>query len=189
MRQIFRRNSPAGVVDEYLAEIGRYRHAPNPSGHFPYVVKALALDAGGHLEQALLGSEVARCLTRPLAPQLPQSTSGFYEIDGWEEVKSARGRVPYHFRYRKIPSRRADPTHKGLPPEDAVRGAALGARLWGHIWKTQLGVKSSDEFWECLEKQRLVDGRRRFSYCSADRPASARFAAALPAFVPPSCPG
>jgi hypothetical protein len=47
-------------IDEYLAEIGRYRHAPNRAGHFPYVVKALALDAGGHLEQALLGSEVAR---------------------------------------------------------------------------------------------------------------------------------
>jgi hypothetical protein len=76
VRQIFRRNAPA-VVDEYLAEIGRYRHAPNRSGHFPYVVKALALDAGEHLEQALLGSEVARSLTRPLAPQLPQSTSGF----------------------------------------------------------------------------------------------------------------
>ena len=47
-------------VDEYLAEIDRYRHAPNRSGHFPYVVKAFALDAGGHLEQALLGAEVAR---------------------------------------------------------------------------------------------------------------------------------
>lgn len=47
-------------VDEYLAEIDRYRHAPNRSGHFPYVVKALALDAGGRLAQTLLGSEVAR---------------------------------------------------------------------------------------------------------------------------------
>ncbi len=32
-----------------------------------------------------------------------------------------------------------------------------GARLWGHIWKTQLGLKSSDEFWECLEKRRPLD--------------------------------
>jgi antitoxin YefM len=44
-------------VDEYLADIDRYRHAPNRSSHFPYVLKALALEASGHLEQALTGSE------------------------------------------------------------------------------------------------------------------------------------
>ena len=47
-------------VDEYLADIDRYRHAPNRASHFPYVLKALALDATGHLDRALRGTEGAR---------------------------------------------------------------------------------------------------------------------------------
>jgi antitoxin YefM len=44
---------------EYLGDIDRYRHAPNRSSHFPYLLKALALDAVGHLDRLLRGSEAA----------------------------------------------------------------------------------------------------------------------------------
>jgi hypothetical protein len=52
-------NEVREYVDEYLADIDRYRHAPNRASHFPYVLKALALDATGHLDRTLRGTEGA----------------------------------------------------------------------------------------------------------------------------------
>jgi hypothetical protein len=52
-------NEVREYVDEYLADIDRYRHAPNRASHFPYVLKVLALDATGHLDRALRGTEGA----------------------------------------------------------------------------------------------------------------------------------
>ena len=41
-------------IDEYWAEIDRYRHAPNRSGHFPYLVRAHLADRRGQLLDLLL---------------------------------------------------------------------------------------------------------------------------------------
>ena len=40
-------------VQEYLANADDYRRAPNRSGHFPHVVKALIAEARGQLERVI----------------------------------------------------------------------------------------------------------------------------------------
>jgi hypothetical protein len=41
-------------VLEYLEEIDSYRAAPNRRAYFPHVIKALAADLSGHLDNVIL---------------------------------------------------------------------------------------------------------------------------------------
>lgn len=76
----------------------------------------------------------------------------FCEIDGWEELKGARGKRGDHFRYRKV-----------LPDGLILRTKAshgddeIGRDLWNHIWREQLALEGEDQFWEALETGKPVD--------------------------------
>lgn len=71
----------------------------------------------------------------------------FCEIDGWEETKSARGKTPDHYRYRKVLGDgqilRTKVSHGSGSIEDP--------RMWARIWKEQLGLTSEQQFWEALQ--------------------------------------
>lgn len=66
-------------------------------------------------------------------------------------MKSARGRVPDHFRYRKIL-----PDGRVLRTKVSHGKMQYGPKLWAQTWRTQLGLESSEEFWDCLKSRRPV---------------------------------
>jgi hypothetical protein len=76
----------------------------------------------------------------------------FCEIDGWEEMKTSRGKTGDHFRYRKtLPDGRILRTRASHGNEQIGDPS-----LWRHIWRDQLGLESEDQFWETLETGKPV---------------------------------
>jgi hypothetical protein len=79
----------------------------------------------------------------------------FCEIDGWEELKGARGKRGDHFRYRKV-----------LPDGRILRTKAshgddeIGRDLWNHIWREQLALEGEGQFSEAMETGKPVDRTR-----------------------------
>ena len=79
----------------------------------------------------------------------------FCKIDGWEELKGARGKRGDHFRYRKVlPDGRILRTKASHGDDEIVRD------LWSHIWREQLGLEGEDQFWAALETGKPVDRAR-----------------------------
>jgi len=82
---------------------------------------------------------------------VPQPTHAqlrrFCELDGWQETKSVRGKVPDHYRYRKT---LADGTLLRTKVSHGS-GSVEDPGLWAHIWKRQLGLQSEQQFWDTLK--------------------------------------
>jgi len=77
----------------------------------------------------------------------------FCEIDGWEELKGARGKRGDHFRYRK-----ALPDGRILRTKASHGGGEIGdPGLWRRIWREQLGLECEEQFWEALRAGEPVD--------------------------------
>ncbi len=76
----------------------------------------------------------------------------FCEVEGWDQVRSARGRLTgHHATYElALPDGRILRTRISRPIDATVYGVSL----WDHILKDQLSV-TEDEFWACAK-----DGRR-----------------------------
>ena len=57
-------------IEEYWAEIERYRLAPNRAGHLPYLLRALLADRDGKLPGLLCGqpADAVQAQRAPLAP-------------------------------------------------------------------------------------------------------------------------
>ena len=75
----------------------------------------------------------------------------FCDLDGWEELRAARGRVNDHRRYRKI-------LRDGTILQTRISHGRrqYGPGLWQRIWRHQLGLESPDQFWEVLREKRPV---------------------------------
>jgi hypothetical protein len=70
----------------------------------------------------------------------------FCAIDGWEEVKSATGKVGDHHRYRKTLSDGRILRTKASHGNDEIGDP----KLWKRKWSEQLALDSEDQFWETL---------------------------------------
>ena len=79
----------------------------------------------------------------------------FCGIDGWEELKGARGKRGDHFRYREVLSDGGILRTKASHSDDEI-----GRDLWNHIWREQLTLEGEDQFWEALETGKSVDRSR-----------------------------
>jgi hypothetical protein len=79
-----------------------------------------------------------------------QDHEAFVTIEGWEEVRNARGRKgSHHATYELLtPAGEILRTRIGHPPDRATYGAVL----WSHILRDQLEV-TSDEFWNCVDNK------------------------------------
>lgn len=69
----------------------------------------------------------------------------FCRIDGWREVKSARGKTPDHLRFVKRLR-----SGEVLRTKVSHGDGEYGPGLWNDICKRQLALASEHEFWEAL---------------------------------------
>lgn len=71
----------------------------------------------------------------------------FCAVEGWSEVRSARGKkVGHHITYElELPDGRILRTRVSRPADSTTYGTGL----WKHILVEQLGV-TEQEFWECV---------------------------------------
>jgi hypothetical protein len=77
----------------------------------------------------------------------------FCQIEGWEQVRNARGRTGHHITYRlRLPDGRVLRTRISHP----VNSDIYGPSLWGHILDDQLDV-TEPVFWACVDDQKLPD--------------------------------
>jgi hypothetical protein len=75
----------------------------------------------------------------------------FCQIEGWEQVRNARGRTGHHHTYElKLSDGRILRTRISHP----VNNDTYGARTWAHILRDQLDV-SEPEFWACIDERKL----------------------------------
>jgi hypothetical protein len=83
-----------------------------------------------------------------------QDHETFVTIEGWEQIRNARGRTGSHHATYEL----ATPTGELLrarishPPDRTTYGAAL----WSHILRDQLKV-TDDEFWNCVDNKMAPD--------------------------------
>jgi hypothetical protein len=76
----------------------------------------------------------------------------FCQIEGWEQVRNARGRTGHHITYRlRLPDGRVLRTRISHP----VNNDTYGPSLCGHILD-QLEV-TEPVFWACVDDQKLPD--------------------------------
>jgi hypothetical protein len=77
-----------------------------------------------------------------------QDHQKFCEIEGWEPVRSARGRTgTHHLTYElSLPDGRMLRTRISHPPDRSTYGPSI----WGHILRDQLDV-TEDVFWNCVQ--------------------------------------
>lgn len=94
----------------------------------------------------------------------PPEHKRFCEIDGWQELKSARGKKRDHDSFRKTLA-----NGDVLQTRVSRNKKQYGEDFWRMIWRDQFGLESEEQFWEVLRTKKPV---RR----SQDRP-------------PPSKPG
>jgi hypothetical protein len=77
----------------------------------------------------------------------------FCQLEGWEQVRNARGRTGHHVSYRlRLPDGRVLRTRISHP----VNNDTYGPSLWRHILTDQLEV-TEPVFWACVEDQKLPD--------------------------------
>jgi len=76
-----------------------------------------------------------------------QDHDKFCGIEGWTQVRDARGRAgTHHVTYElHLPDGRVRRTRISHPPDRTTYGSSL----WSHILRDQLGV-SEEEFWACV---------------------------------------
>jgi hypothetical protein len=89
----------------------------------------------------------------------------FCQVEGWEQVRNARGKTGHHLTYElNLPDGRVLRTRISHP----VNNETYGPRLWSHILSDQLEVTDT-EFWACVEDGELPDR----GSASAEVPANA----------------
>ena len=90
----------------------------------------------------------------------------FCQVEGWTEVRNARGKkVGHHITYElALPDARILRTRVSRPPNNET----YGPTLWGHILGDQLEVTEA-EFWVCVTDGKRPDRRA----LTADAPANA----------------
>ena len=90
----------------------------------------------------------------------------FCQVEGWTEVRNARGKkVGHHITYElALPDARILRTRVSRPPNNET----YGPTLWGHILGDQLEVTEA-EFWVCVTDGKRPDRRAP----TADAPANA----------------
>ncbi len=73
----------------------------------------------------------------------------FCDVEGWDEVRNARGKkVGHHLTHElALPDGNVLRTRISRPANNDIYGASL----WSHILETQLCVAETD-FWRCVEK-------------------------------------
>jgi hypothetical protein len=77
----------------------------------------------------------------------------FCQIEGWEQIRNARGRTGHHVTYRlRLPDGRVLRTRISHP----VHTDTYGPSLWRHILTDQLEV-TEPVLWACVEDQKLPD--------------------------------
>lgn len=78
----------------------------------------------------------------------------FCEIEGWTEVRNARGKpTQHHITYElSLPDGRVLRTRISRPANTETYGAGL----WSHVLDDQLDV-SEDEFWDCVDDGNAPD--------------------------------
>lgn len=77
----------------------------------------------------------------------------FCQIEGWDEVRNARGRTGHHQTYEsRLPDGRILRTRISHP----VNNDTYGARLWSHILRDQLDVTQT-QFWACVDDRTVPD--------------------------------
>jgi hypothetical protein len=77
----------------------------------------------------------------------------FCQVEGWEQVRNARGKTGHHLTYElNLPDGRVLRTRISHP----VNNETYGPRLWSHILSDQLDV-TENEFWACVEHDELPD--------------------------------
>jgi hypothetical protein len=78
----------------------------------------------------------------------------FCEVEGWEPVRSARGKLTgHHATYElALPDGRVLRTRISRPVDATVYGVSL----WDHILRDQLDV-TEDEFWTCAKDRQRPD--------------------------------
>jgi hypothetical protein len=76
-----------------------------------------------------------------------QDHQKFCEIEGWEPVRTSRGRTgTHHLTYElALPDGRILRTRISHPPDRSTYGPGI----WSHILRDQLDV-TEDTFWDCL---------------------------------------
>ena len=89
------------------------------------------------------------------APGRGRDHQRFCQVEGWTEVRNARGRsVGHHLTFElALPDGRVLRTRISRPPN----GDTYGPRLWGAILGEQLQV-TEEEFWRCVS-ERTVPAR------------------------------
>lgn len=77
----------------------------------------------------------------------------FCQIEGWEQVRNARGKTGDHITYRlRLPDGRVLRTRISHP----VNNNTCGPSLWSHILDDQLKV-TEPVFWACVDDHKLPD--------------------------------
>lgn len=77
----------------------------------------------------------------------------FCQIEGWDQVRNARGRTGHHHTYElTLPDGRILRTRISHP----VNNETYGAQTWSHILRDQLDV-TEPEFWACVDERKLPD--------------------------------
>lgn len=77
----------------------------------------------------------------------------FCRIEGWEQVRSTRGRTGHHLTYElRLPHGRVLRTRISHP----VNAATYGPGLWRHILGDQLEV-TEPQFWNCIDLRKPPD--------------------------------
>lgn len=79
---------------------------------------------------------------------------GFCEIEGWTEVRNARGKpTKHHITYELVTE---DGPILRTRISRPANTDAYGPGLWGHILDDQLDV-TEDEFWDCVDNGKVPD--------------------------------